>query len=1206
MSCPQCHTENPEGAKFCMSCGSPLALACPSCGSDLPAGAKFCMHCGHRIGEEAPAAEPAESKLSQYIPQELLNKLETARAAGRMQGERRVVTMLFCDVKGSTAAAEQLDPEDWAEIMNGAFEHLMPPVYRYEGTLARLMGDAILAFFGAPIAHEDDPERAVLAGLAILEDVRSYKETVKQRWGLDFDVRVGINTGLVVVGEVGSDLRVEYTALGDAVNLAARMEQTAEPGTIQITEQTQRLIAPLFEFQSLGAIEVKGKAEPVNAYRVLQPKEAPGRLRGIEGLTSTMVGRQREVDELRGVVADLRRGTGRIVSVMGEAGIGKSRLVAEMRQEAAAEAGIDWHEGRSLSYQSSMPYAPFASLLSRMLGVPSGASDPERYLAMTAGVERVAPGDSESLSPFLATVLGIEVPEAEAEPIRYLKPPDLRERVFNAVRTLVGRLAATQPTVLVFEDLHWADVTSVDLIESLLPFTDTCMLMLLAAFRPERSDPSWRFHEAAEREFDHRYTPLELRPLDPRQSADLVDELLNEGALPATLRSTVLARTEGNPFFVEEVLRSLMEDGTLIRGDSGWHVEGEARQIAVPDTLNAVLSARLDQLDEESKQVAQVAAVVGREFSVEALGALDPGAANLDGPLMTLQRRGLIRETSRVPRRVFAFKHWLTQDTAYNSLLLSTRRVLHARMADWLQSEEPDRVGDIARHLLEAQQYDRALPYAVVAGDQAARAFAMNEAIDWYHRAIDIVPRVDNVPLARQGYEGLGFAQQFASDIAGAVATYEAMARFAKEQADQPMEVSALNKLAFVKAMRYGDVAQAEELLSTSEGIAQECGERPGLAELNMIYCYIRTSAGELDNAYDRLTTAAKIGRELEMIEPKLFGMVHVAHTLNYMTRFDEARAAAEDAMAVAQEAGHLGWEAELRGLTMPLYMMAAGDFEGALKSAQEGNALAKRIGAVDREASACLVQTMINHQLGRYSDSLAAAEETINAAQTAGLPYLEAVAHTEMAAVKLDISPALAGEAKQLNVRALELMEQPLGTALGGIVWASVGFASLQTGDADTAKGLFEQGLATPTGIRLFAQPQLHLGLAFVSMMKGDAPGATEYLALARNYSVEHKMQHVIPFVEMVDGMLHGGAEDPAGACEHLKDAAERAEAMGMLPVAWQSRAGLAAALEGSGDAPGAEEERGKARSAINAIAAYISDETLRGQFVAAATSRL
>jgi class 3 adenylate cyclase len=368
MICQACNTENPDQAKFCMGCGDALQNLCTDCGTELPAGAKFCFSCGAKIGDPAsapttastptpPTAETpqtaAESaafdRLAQYVPKELLNKLESARTGASMAGERRVVTMLFCDVQGSTAAAGALDPEDWAEIINGAFEHLIAPVYKFEGTLAGLMGDAILAFFGAPIAHEDDPQRAVLAGLEILESIQPYSEEIKRKWGIDLAVRVGINTGLVVVGEVGSDLRVEYSALGDAINIAARMEQTAAPNTLQITAETQRLIAPFFDFTDLGGIEVKGKEEPIQAYRVNHAASEMGQLRGIEGLDSPLVGRAVEIETLKRAASELADGRGQIVSLMGEAGLGKSRLMAELRRAATDQQQALWLEGRSLS-----------------------------------------------------------------------------------------------------------------------------------------------------------------------------------------------------------------------------------------------------------------------------------------------------------------------------------------------------------------------------------------------------------------------------------------------------------------------------------------------------------------------------------------------------------------------------------------------------------------------------------------------------------------------------------------------------------------------------------------------------------------------------------------------------------------------------------------------------------------------------------------
>ena len=342
MQCPRCNTENREGAKFCVECGARLVLVCSECEAKLPSRARFCDACGAqvspppaKVGEEPDMPAIAQA-LRRLVPKEFAERLLATR--GQVSKERRVVTILFSDVKGSTAMAEDLDPEEVMEIMDGAFDVLIEPIYRYEGTLARLMGDAVLAFFGAPIAHEDDPERACRAALEIVEGAKAYAAKLEDERGITgFNVRVGINTGLVVVGEVGSDLRVEYTAMGDAVNLAARMESAAEPGTVLVTEDTHKLIAPLFETEALGAIEVKGKAEPVPVYRVLAPKGVPTKLRGIAGLESPLVGREAEVGALQGALERLQAGVGDIVTIVGEAGIGKSRLVAEAREQTLAK-----------------------------------------------------------------------------------------------------------------------------------------------------------------------------------------------------------------------------------------------------------------------------------------------------------------------------------------------------------------------------------------------------------------------------------------------------------------------------------------------------------------------------------------------------------------------------------------------------------------------------------------------------------------------------------------------------------------------------------------------------------------------------------------------------------------------------------------------------------------------------------------------------
>src|SRR5688572_25045073 len=410
MQCPYCSYQNSPGARFCQNCGKPFPVVCPKCRAQNDPQARFCQNCGTGLitspaQPSGGAADHLHTRLQQYIPRELLAKLEAARASQSLGAERRVVTILFCDVEGSTALAENLDPEDWAEIMNDAFAFLITPVYKYEGTLARLMGDAILAFFGAPIAHEDDPRRAVLAGLEIAEGIKPYREQVRKERGIKFDVRVGINTGLVVVGEVGSDLRVEYTAMGDAVNLASRIEQRAEPGSVHISGNTYKSVHNLFHFESLGEIEVKGKAEPVAAYRVIAAREGAVPTRGIEGLSSPLVGRDAQMQTLKSNLEELGGGRGQIVSVMGEAGLGKSRLVAELRK--ALPSNVSWHEGRSLSYETTTPYAPINDLLRSLFGLSVEDSDGEKYRKIVAGVDEVLPGQSNDLAPFLASPIRI-------------------------------------------------------------------------------------------------------------------------------------------------------------------------------------------------------------------------------------------------------------------------------------------------------------------------------------------------------------------------------------------------------------------------------------------------------------------------------------------------------------------------------------------------------------------------------------------------------------------------------------------------------------------------------------------------------------------------------------------------------------------------------------------------------------------------------
>jgi class 3 adenylate cyclase len=635
MKCPNCQTENPPHAKFCLNCGTALGQRCANCQSELPAGARFCPNCGQPVGPSTPAEEQRLTQIKAATPPDLAAKMRAAHLAG----ERKIVTALFLDVVGSTALAEHMDPEDWTLIMNRAFELLSPIVEKdpvtgagYEGTIARLLGDAMLAFFGAPLAHEDDPVRAVRASLDMLEQAREYAVEVRQKYGIDFQVRIGLNTGPVVVGDVGSDLKFEYTAMGDAVNLAARMQAAARPMTVLISENTYRFVAPVFDVDDLGAIEVKGKTEPVRVYEVKGLKATPGRLRGLAGLESPMVGRDAELTTLLQLSAAVRAGLGRAAVVVGEPGLGKSRLMAEWKtaSTAAALAGRQangalpelWADGRCLSYGHTLAYHLLIDLLRSLIGVPATASVDETKTALQRLVDDVAGPAAMDVYPYLGHLLSVPLEGEAEERVQMLEPQARQNQYLAALRSLLRALAQRQPLILVLDDIHWADPSSTDLLIKLLPLITEAPVLLCLVTRPDRDAHGWRLVTAVREHLGAGLADLNLNPLSEEDSRRLVSNLLEIEALPENIRGLILKKAEGNPFFVEEVIRMLIDRGAIYRQGGAWAAAREINTVDIPDNLQGLLLARIDRLPEDVKRtlrVASVIAVIGRQFSVRVL-----------------------------------------------------------------------------------------------------------------------------------------------------------------------------------------------------------------------------------------------------------------------------------------------------------------------------------------------------------------------------------------------------------------------------------------------------------------------------------------------------------------------------------------------------------------------------------------------------------
>ena len=629
MNCPRCQTANPDNAKFCLNCGTALTASCSNCSTPLPSGARFCMNCGQPVNAASPVDETRLSRLVANTPAQLAEKMRTAKVTG----DRKVVTVLFADVVGSTTLAATMDAEDWTSIMNRAFDRISPPIYRYEGTIARLLGDAILAFFGAPVAHEDDPVRAVLAALDMLSVAREYAEEVRRTHNIEFAIRVGINTGPVVVGKVGSDLKFEYTAMGDAVNLAARMQSAARPMTALIPEQTYRFIAPVIDCVDLGMIEVKGKAEPVRVYEIRGVKAEPGKVRGLAGFESIMVGRDAELSALRKLSKAVKAGQGRVAVIIGEPGLGKTRLVAEWKSATLAVDNtatsadtkqVQWAEGHCLSYGQGLAYHLIVDLLRAVIGVPAAAGEPETRAALTSRVEDLfgglaSGGGAMEVYPYLAHLLSLSLDGEAGERVRNLDPQVLQTKYLSAMRGLLKTQASQSPIVLILDDTHWADPSSTEMLIKLMSLAGEVPILFAFITRPDQDVPGWKLVATARESFGAGLTELNLNPLSDADSRQLVSNLLEIEALPERVRGLILKRAEGNPFFVEEVIRMLIDRGAIIRQGGAWVTQKEIETIEIPDNLQGLLLARIDRLPDDVKHTLRVASVIGRQFPVKVL-----------------------------------------------------------------------------------------------------------------------------------------------------------------------------------------------------------------------------------------------------------------------------------------------------------------------------------------------------------------------------------------------------------------------------------------------------------------------------------------------------------------------------------------------------------------------------------------------------------
>jgi ABC-type oligopeptide transport system substrate-binding subunit/class 3 adenylate cyclase len=655
--------------------------------------------------------------------------------------ERKVLTAVFADVVGSTALAERLDPEDVKLVVGEAVARIVGEVESLGGHVKDLAGDGVLAFFGAPTTREDDAERAVRCALRIVGEMEEYAREVRRGWGAEgFGVRVGAATGAVVVGEVGSGSRVEYAAFGDTVNVAARLQSAAEPGSVLVDDATHRAVEGLFEWGDVLELDVKGKSEPVAAWPVTGIAAA-GRTRGLPGVETRLVGRSRELGLGREALEALQAGRGGILVVAGDAGIGKTRLLDELR-ELAEQAGSRWLEGRCVSYGESLPYWPFRDLL-RGEWIGAGAEEPELRVrvGLRRRLEQLFDDQADELYPYLGSLLEVALEREAAARTSELSPEALQWRTFEVVGQLFARLAESAPLVLALEDLHWADPTSVLLLEQLLSLAEEAPVLLVLSLRPERDHPSWSLREHAGREFPHLLHEIDLGPLGDADG-ELLAALVAPATLPAELERRVLEAADGNPFFLEELVRSLADVGALVRIDDGWRFD-HAVEVEVPPTVEKAILARLDRLSIDARDLVTAASALGRTFALPLLEGL-LGEVSADS-LHELQRLGLLRQSRRWPQPEYRFRHALIQETAYRTLLAEERRRLHRRAAEWLEERYAERdaeaLGLLAYHWLRAEDEEKAAGYLLRAGDKARLEYALDEAIEHYRDLLPLLER---------------------------------------------------------------------------------------------------------------------------------------------------------------------------------------------------------------------------------------------------------------------------------------------------------------------------------------------------------------------------------------------------------------------------------------------------------------------------------
>ncbi len=727
MECPRCGQHNLEGARFCNACGQPLMAVCHSCSHANPPGSRFCNRCGEALALHSVTARFRSPET--FTPKHMAEQILASR--GALEGERKQVTILLADLKGSMELLADRDPEDARRLLDPVLERMIEAVHRYEGTVNQVMGDGIMALFGAPLAHEDHAVRACYAALRMQDEIRRYADRVRRSDGAPIRIRVGLNSGEVVVRAIGSDLHMDYTAVGQTTHLAARMEQLAEPGTALLTSATLALCEDFVQVKSLGPIQVKGLSAAVEAYELVgaNPVRSRFQAHATRGLTK-FVGRTREMTQL-GEAPDLARGgRGQVVAVVGEPGVGKSRLFWEFAHSHRVD-GCLVVEAASVSYGKATTYLPVIELLRDYFQIEPRDDTRkirEKVTGKLSSLDRV-------LEPALPALLALlDVPVEDKEWVR-LDPPQRRQRTLDAVKRLLLRESQVQPLVVIFEDLHWIDSETQAVLEGLVESLPTARLLLLVSYRPEYQ------HAWGSKTY---YRQLRIDTLPAASVEELLAALLGSDSSLEGLKRLLTTRTEGNPFFLEESVRTLVETKVLAGAAGAYRLTSAPENPQIPATAQAVIAARIDRLDPKDKRLLQAASVIGKDVPLALLDAIgDVSDEELRRGLARLQAAEFLYEARLFPEVEYTFKHALTHEVTYTSLLLDRRKVLHERTADAIEAAYAGRLaehyGELAHHYGRSTNTTQAVRYLQLAGQQSVQRSANAEAAGHFAAALNVL-----------------------------------------------------------------------------------------------------------------------------------------------------------------------------------------------------------------------------------------------------------------------------------------------------------------------------------------------------------------------------------------------------------------------------------------------------------------------------------